>query len=93
VRDRRTGTFSQQVTITNNSAETIAGPVGLWLEGLSGNATLANASGPSNYIIIPGTGAGMPAGSSATVNLQFVNPTNAAISYTTHTQAASQPAQ
>jgi len=92
VRDRRTGTFAQQLKITNNSSTLIAGPVGVWLEGLSANATLANASGPANYIVIPGTAAGMAAGSSATVNLQFLNPTNAAITYTTHVQAASQPA-
>jgi len=93
VRDRRTGAFAQQLTITNNTGDAITGPVGVWFEGLSGNATLANASSPGNYIVIPGTDAGMPAGSSATVNLQFLNPTNGAINYTTHVQAASQAAQ
>lgn len=93
VRDRRTGTFTQQLTITNSTSSTIAGPVGVWLEGLSGNATLANASGLGNYIVVPGTGAGLAAWSSASVSLQFLNPTNAAISYTPHVQAESQPVQ
>jgi len=93
VRDRRTGTFAQQLTITNATAGAVTGPVGVWLDGLSGSATLANASGPGNYIVVPGTGAGMAMGSSATVNLQFLNPTNAAINYTTHVQAAAEPGQ
>ncbi|MGC4085946.1 MAG: metallophosphoesterase [Vicinamibacterales bacterium] len=93
VRDRRTGMFTQQLTITNNTGDTVAGAVGVWLEGLSGNATLANASGPANYIVVPGTGAGLAMGSSATVNLQFLNPTNAAINDTPHVQAAATSAQ
>ena len=82
--------FVRQLTVTNNTTGAIAGPVSVWLGDLSDNATLANASGAANYIVLRGTGAGMAAGSSASATLQFLNPTNAAIYYTPHVQAAAQ---
>ncbi len=91
VRDRRTGFYAQQVTITNNTAGTLAGPFFLVLDGLSPSATLSNASGSTSvypptakpYITVPGSS--LAPGASATVSLQFSNPTNAAISYTART--------
>ncbi len=88
VRDRRTGTYAQQVTITNNNAGALSGPFYLVLDSLGTNATLSNATGVtsvytptgSSYITIPG--GSLAAGGSATVTLQFTNPTNAAITYT-----------
>jgi hypothetical protein len=91
VRDRRTGTYAQQVTITNNTTGALTGPFYVALDSLSTNATLANPTGttatyaPLNapYILVPG--ASLAPGASASVSLQFTNPTNAAISYTTRT--------
>jgi hypothetical protein len=81
VRDRLTGKYTQRVTITNSSASTIAGPFSVAIDALSTNATLSNLSG-NTYINIPGVSQ-LAAGASASVTLQFTNPTNAAINYTT----------
>lgn len=89
VRDRRTGKYVQQVTITNNNAGSLTGPFYLALDTLSVNATLSNATGAtsvyaplgSSYITVP-AGATLAPGASASVTLQFNNPTNAAITYT-----------
>jgi hypothetical protein len=93
VRDRRTGRWVQQVTITNNNPGTLQGPFFVVLDGLSENVTLANATGmttvyaPLNrpYIQVPAPGAGLAAGASASVTLEFNNPSNGAIAYTTRT--------
>jgi hypothetical protein len=89
VRDRLTGKFAQKVTITNNNAATINGPFFLTVDALGANAMLSNPNGTttvnaplnSPYITIPGSS--LAPGASATVTLQFTNPTNAAINYTT----------
>ena len=91
VRDRRTNTYAQQLAIQNTTAEPIAGPVLLLLDNLSANATLANRAGVvanypplgGAYISVPGTAGGLAPGASASVVLQFSNPTNGAITYTT----------
>jgi hypothetical protein len=91
VRDRRTGTYAQQVTVVNTGAASVAGPVMLILDGLSGNASLANGNGVtinqpplgSPYIVVPGTAGGLASGASATVVLQFSNPSNTSITYST----------
>jgi hypothetical protein len=89
VRDRRTGTYAQQVTVTNSTANTLSGPFFVVIDGLSANATLANATGATTnyaplgrpYIQVPVSS--LAPGASANVTLQFANPTNAAITYTT----------
>lgn len=91
VRDRRTGLYAQQVTLTNNTAAALTGPFHLVLDGLSPSATLSNATGTTSvypptarpYITV--AGGSLAAGASVTVSLQFSNPTNAAISYTART--------
>lgn len=88
VRDRRTGKYVQNVTIKNNNANALDGSFVLALDGLSPTATLANSAGViaayaplgSPYITV--SGSPLAAGASATVTLQFNNPTNAGISYT-----------
>jgi hypothetical protein len=90
VRDRRTNTFAQQLTIQNTTSETIPGPIVVALDNLSANATLANKTGVvanypplgGPYIAVPGTAAGLAPGASAGVVLQFANPTSGAITYT-----------
>ena len=89
VRDRRTGRFAQNVTIKNNNASTLGGSFQLVLDNLSPNVTLANKNGdttvfaPLGSPFITVTGGDLAAGASATVTLQFNNPTNTAITYTT----------
>jgi hypothetical protein len=91
VRDRRTGTYAQQLTVRNTSSNTIAGPILVVLDNLSANASLANPTGTVSanppvggpYISIPGTSLGLAPGATASVVLQFANPTSGAIAYTT----------
>jgi hypothetical protein len=88
VRDRRTGTYAQQVTITNNNPDALAGPFYLVLDSLSSNATVQAPTGWTGvyapfaqpYILIPGST--LAPGASTSVTLQFSNPTNASITYT-----------
>jgi hypothetical protein len=89
VRDRRTGNFAQQVTFTNGTPSSLSGPFYLVLDGLSANATLVNASGTTSvnaplgspYIVLPG--GSLSSGASTAATLQFSNPTNGAITYST----------
>jgi hypothetical protein len=89
-RNRVTGLYAQQVTIKNNTAGTLQGPFYVVLDSLSANATLSNTSGNTAtyapvapYVQVPG--ASLAPGASATVTLQFANPTNAAITYNNRT--------
>jgi hypothetical protein len=89
VRDRRTGAFSQVVTIKNTTANTITAPFQLVLDGLSGNATLTNPTGTTTvnaplgapYVTV--SSGDLAPGASASATLIFSNPTNAAINYST----------
>lgn len=91
VRDRRTGFYTQQVTVQNATGAALTGPVELVLDNLSANATLVNQTGAtantppvgSPYITVPGTSGGLAIGASASVTLQFTNSNNSAITYTT----------
>ncbi len=89
-RDRRTGLYSQQLTVKNNNAGAVGGPFFLALDSPV-NVNLSNASGvtanyPSlgnSYINVPGSS--LAPGASSTVTLQFVNPANSGIIYTPRT--------
>jgi hypothetical protein len=90
IRDRRTGLYTQQVTIQNLSSAAISGPVYLVIDSLSSNATFTNATGTtannppaSPYVLLPGTSGGLALGASASVTLQFADPTNGNITYDT----------
>ena len=88
VRDRRTGSYAQQVTITNNNPAPLTGPFYLALDSLSDGATLANVTGrtaafaPLNSPYLAIGGSTLAAGGSASVVLQFANPSNSAITWT-----------
>jgi hypothetical protein len=77
------------VTVTNNSANSIIGPVSLVLDTLSAGVTLFNATGTTDTLELP---AGSPylnanlspaAGQKTSFPLQFADPSHAAISYNT----------
>jgi len=80
--------FLQTITVTNSSAAPIVAPFYLVLDGLSANASLANATGvtvcqtPGSPYITIFTSGTLTAGQAATVQLQFANPTKAGITYT-----------
>jgi hypothetical protein len=78
--------YVQTVTLTNNSAVTIAGPISLVLDKLTAGVTLANGSG-STLVMLP---AGRPyinanttltPGQRVAIQLQFTNPGNVVFSY------------
>jgi hypothetical protein len=84
--------WQQSVTITNASAAAIVGPISLVLDNLSVNATLLNASGTTQWLVPLGSpyvnaANGLAPGGSVTLGLQFADPTNAAITYTTRVLA------
>jgi hypothetical protein len=88
-----TGRFVQTDMLTNNSANTITGPISLVLDGLSADATLFNATGTTDTLELP---AGSPysnavvtlaPGQSVGVQMQFTDPTRGAITYNTRVLA------
>ncbi len=92
VLDRRTGTFTQQLTLTNTGTTTVSGTVAIALDSLSTNATLATSAGvtaataPTGSplaVVNVGSDSVLTPGETATVVLQFSNPTRAAITYNT----------
>jgi hypothetical protein len=82
--------YSQTVTITNNTSAAITGPLALVLDNLVAAATLNNKGGvtqlvaplSSPYIVLNlGTATTLAVGKSVTVTLDFLDPSNAAITY------------
>lgn len=88
LRDRKTGNYVQQIKLTNNSGSLLKGPFYLVFDSLSGNASVVGAVGQtatyaplgSSYVTVPG--ATLAPGASITINVQFANPSNGAITYT-----------
>ena len=85
--------YAQNVTVTNVSAIAIPAPISLVLDSLSSNAALFNATGITDAFVPP---AGSPflnanitlgPGQSTTFALQFTDPTNTTITYTTRVLA------
>ena len=88
-----TGRFVQTDTLTNNSANTITGPISLVLDSLSPDATLFNATGTTDTLEPP---AGSPyinaavtlaPGQSVPIQLQFTDATRGAVTYNTRVLA------
>ena len=82
--NRTTRRFTQSITITNDSAAPIVGPIELVLLNLK-NATLFNQTGTyqgSPYITVLSSGS-LGVGQSLTLTLVFNDPTLATIAYTT----------
>lgn len=88
VLNRQTGRWNQAVTIVNNGANAIEGTICLALDNLSANASLYGANGTTTLLAPTGSSfvklpiSSLNAGQTATITLQFVNPTNAKITYT-----------
>ncbi len=89
-RDRATGRYLQEVTLTNTGGSPISGPVSLVLDGLSGNASLFGAASVTSTLaplgspfldVDPGGNDILSPGESITVVLEFVNPADTAIDY------------
>jgi hypothetical protein len=86
--------FYQTVKLTNTGSAAIPNPLTLVLDKLSGNATLYNASGTtacgsplgSPFINLSGP---LAPGASASVTLQFANPSRAGITYASRVLAGS----
>ncbi|MGC8490640.1 MAG: hypothetical protein ACP5SH_02770 [Syntrophobacteraceae bacterium] len=75
--------FTGRLTITNNGAD-INGKVVVVLNGLTEGVTLVNATGQYNGSpLITVSTSGLAAGASITVPLQFTDPANAKINFTT----------
>lgn len=90
-----TARFVQSVAIVNSGADTVAGPILLALDGLSGNASLFNATGStacaaplgSAYLTVVPAGSTLGSGTSAAAVLQFNDPTKTGITYSTRVLA------
>jgi hypothetical protein len=89
--------YAQTVTLTNTSGSALTGPIYVVLDSLSSNASLYNSGGStacaaplgSPYVSVTGT---LSAGASTTLVLQFTDPVNSAIGYTTRVlSGAGQP--
>lgn len=98
--DRRTNRFVQQVTLTNTGTTPIVGSVALALDSLSPTVTLATSAGvtgataPSGSplaLVNVGPDNILSSGESATVVLQFINPTRVAITYSARIIASLTP--
>jgi MBG domain (YGX type) len=80
--------YTQTLTLRNAGSAAIGSPIYLVLDSLGSNAALANGTGStgcatplgSPYVAVSGA---LAACASANASLQFTNPTNAAITYTT----------
>lgn len=87
-RNRATGRFQQEITLTNTGGSAVSGPVSLVLDGLTDGVTLFGATGmtaalaPFDSPYRNVTGGSLAAGQTLKVMLEFTNPANAAISYT-----------
>ena len=92
--------FSQTITLTNNTGSDVSGPVSYVLDNLSSNATVVSPSGMttsspplgSPYVNVNiGSSGVFSSGASATVVVQFNDPTRTAITYTPRVLAGSGP--
>jgi len=80
--------FVQTVTLKNISSVTIASPISLVLDNLSSNATLFGSTGTTSCAVPGGSPfinwlASLAPGASASIVLQFTDPTRAGITYAT----------
>lgn len=82
--------FLQTLTVTNTSGSAVAGPINIVLQGLPSTATLTNASGTtgctssgSPFITVVAANGSLAAGQSASIQLDFRDPSLGGFTYTT----------
>jgi len=83
--------YVQSIALKNTSITPITGPISLVLDGLSANATLFGANGVtacaaplgSPFFNLSVSGGTLAPGATATASLQFTNPSNQGITYST----------
>ena len=93
--NRVTQRYVQQITLRNTGASSLAGPITLVVDGLSSNATVFNKTGTtaceaptgSPYINVSPGGNVFGPGQTLTLTLDFTNPSNQGITYTTRVLA------
>jgi rhamnogalacturonan endolyase len=91
VYSRVTRTFSGTITITNTGVVPVNGPFQIVFTSLTSGVTLVGATGNFNgnpFLTVPGVSSLAP-GQSATVNVQFSDPSMAKISFTPATYSGS----
>lgn len=84
-RNNATGHYSQTITLKNVGTSSIPGSLSLVLDSLSIGVTLFTVTGTTTDTLSPylnSTGS-LAAGANITITLEFTNPTNKAINYTT----------
>lgn len=82
---RTSQTFNGTLTIKNMRTSSINAPVSVVLMSLTGGVTLANATGVFNgvpFITAPSVTTALAPGQTATINIQFGNPSNSPINFT-----------
>jgi uncharacterized protein len=81
--NRATKVFTGTVTVKNTGATAIGGPVELVFNGLPAGITLANKTGvaPNGSPYLKVSDAGIAAGASVTVSVQFASPNSTLVSY------------
>jgi hypothetical protein len=82
--------FVQTLAVTNNTGSTVSGPINVVIESLTSTATLTNPGGTtgctspgSPYVILVPSGSSLAAGQSASVSLDFRDPSLAGFTYST----------
>ena len=81
-RNRSTGIWAATLTVTNTSAAPIAGPIQVVLSNLTAGVTMTNNTGVFVYPFITVSTDTLAPGASASVSIQFLNPSNGLINYT-----------
>ncbi len=95
--NRSTGHYQQTITLTNTSNNAITAPISLALDKLNAGVALYNKTGVTNlltpvnspYINATLSGSALGAGGTTTLTLDFTNPANVGIAYTTRVLAGS----
>ncbi|TWI65128.1 hypothetical protein IP91_02534 [Pseudoduganella lurida] len=83
--NRATQLFNGTITLTNQSAATLAGPLQVVLGGLPAGVTLANARGRKDgapYVTVATASGGLAPGASVVVPVSFSNPGKVGLAYT-----------
>ena len=90
-RNHSTGLWSATLTVMNTSSAPIGGPVQVVLANLTAGVTMTNNTGVFGYPYITVSAGTLAPGASASVSIQFLNPSNGLINYTPVTYSGGLP--